>query len=241
MSGGLHGNMTEEAGLIGKSSEASKGGFKAIKEVEGVLQPPTREKSNFQREDGQPSPDQAKIILENAEIIEMEEGESEPELSEDRFTTYMNYARPGKDKPHQNSFYVKGFMKSGERLDAARRGVKPEEGVLGNLYGTQVCLRTEEVELFSKKIEGTDEKEPVLVSGYIIVEAGGDTGSIEDHIKTLVVGFNEAAARRNLLKDTKAKRHSEYKQALDTGAQALADMLGLEIKDGKFSEVEGAE
>jgi hypothetical protein len=178
MSGGLHGNMTEEAGLIGKSSEASKGGFKAIKEVEGVLQPPTREKSNFQREDGQPSPDQAKIILENAEIIEMEEGESEPELSEDRFTTYMNYARP---------------------------------------------------------------KEPVLVSGYIIVEAGGDTGSIEDHIKTLVVGFNEAAARRNLLKDTKAKRHSEYKQALDTGAQALADMLGLEIKDGKFSEVEGAE
>ena len=229
--------MTEP--IIGSSKEATRGGFQSIVEVEGILQEIKRVESKFTEnrfnKDKGPN-DQAEITLEEATILAMEEGEPEPDLKDDKFVTWMNYAAKGKTKPNVNTFFVKAFMKSAEAVEAKRRGVKPEEGILSNLYGTRVVLRKASVLLFKKHPEGKpDESEDVMGTGYIVVE--GDEASVEmleAHVTTLVLGKTPASAKRALLLDARAKKHLEYREALDKGT--LAQTLGIKLVGGKFVE-----
>ncbi len=229
--------MTE--GIIGSSKEATKGGFQAIKKVEGVLQPIKRVPSVFKEsrfhKDKEPN-DQAEIKLTEALILEMEEGEPEPDLKDDTFTTWINYAAKGKEKPNVNTFFIKGFMKSGEILEAKLRGVKPEDGILSNLYGTRVTLERKSIPLFKKpKEDNPEEKEDVMGTGYVFVDEEGGGESLIEHIKKLVLGMTPASAKRNLALDGQAKRHPEYKEALDAGT--LDNLLGVKLVEGKFEEV----
>lgn len=223
--------------IIGKSTEATKGGFQAILKIEGVLQPTKRVKSRFETGfGGKPAPDQAEIVLEEAVILKMEEGEPEPELKDDKFTTWMTYAQPGKVKPNVNTFFVKHFMKSGEELDAKRRGVEPKDGQLGNLHYTRVVLERQNRFLFKRPKEGGAEgeyDETWKVDFVFVDDTAGDSVDIKEHIKKLVLGKTAPAAKRDLIMDSRAKQHSEYRTALDDGT--LAELLGLEVRDGKFA------
>jgi len=234
-------------GIIGKSSEASKGGFQGVLAVEGTLQPVKRVPSRFTEnrfKPGEPNSDQAEITVTDAIITEMAEGESEPELKEGKFTTWMTYAPPNKPKPSASTFFVKGFMAYGEQLDAKRRGVAPEEGVLSNLYGTRILLKKEEVFLFKVPKPGQegvakedleyDEKSKV---DFVPVEVGGDVTPEEsdDYLRSKINGCVKSAAKRAMVMDTKIKSRKDYKD-LVTALQddTLAELLGGEFVGGKF-------
>ena len=228
--------------IIGKSSEATKGGFKAVKRVEGTLLPIKRVPSRFTEEDSKFGvKDQAEIVLEDALIVEMEPGEPEPELKDDRFVTWMTYAAPGKEKPNVNTFFVKHFMTSGEKLDAKRRGVGEKDGILSNVYGTRVVLERQNLFLFKKRKEGSDpdnpEYEEFFQDNYVIVECEeGGGADVAGQVKAQVLGNTLPTAKRNLLTSGLGRRFPEYKTALDNGT--LAELLGLVVADGKFAEKE---
>lgn len=222
--------------LIFRSDEASKGGFQAIKKVTGILVSVKRMPSKFEEttdDEGRTRTpkDQAEVALEDALILEMDEGEPEPELKDGKFTYWMNYALPGKEKPHQNTFFVRGFLKSAEKL-AQERGIPG--GTYKDLFNTVVVLERQEIVLFKRKIEGSDDKEEITQANLVF--ASDDDASegiaIVEHIKGLVLGLNKQAALRNLLMDNRAKRYPEYKDALAN--DTLAEMLGLEVIDGIF-------
>ena len=224
--------------LIFRSDEASKGGFQAIRRVTGTLASVKRVASKFTQTDDRVPKDQAEVVLDDAEILEMDVGEPEPELKEGRFTYWMNYALPGKEKAHQNTFYVRGFLKSAEAL-AKERGIP--NGGLNDLMGTAITLERKEIVLFKRKVEGSDEKEEITQENLVFAtDSDADAGvDITEHVRGLVVGLNEKAALRNLLMDSKAKRHPEYKDALNGGT--LADMLGITVVDGVFQDTTSAE
>ncbi len=232
--------------LIFRSDEASKGGFQAVIEVEGILSSIERVPPKFTGgEYGEPK-DQAKIILDDATINEMEPGEPEPELNEGQYTFWLNYATKGKEKAHQNTFYVKGFCKSAEGLAKAR---EIPNGCVSDLLNSRVVLRkaskveggfietTEEgVLLFQRPVsKDSEEKEQFYSDGFIFVNSeGGSDVDIIEHVKSLVIGKTKGAALRPLMMDNKAKRNPEFKVAL--ADDTLAEVLGLTVVDGKFAE-----
>jgi len=226
-------------GIIGKSSQAAKSAFSSIDEIEGILQAPTRIKNKFGEFDdnGKVRPDQAEIKLTDALILKMEEGVEEPELKDGVFTTWINYAPPGKD-PSGRSFFVKGFLKSGEALDAKRRSVDIKEGDIANVYGTRVRLVKATIELFTPKPKpGSDEvPEVVSATNFIVDELGGSAEDIGDHILKLVDGKNIPMATKALMMDARAKRNTQYKDAISNGS--LDKLLPVTLdKEGVFHAV----
>lgn len=220
--------------IIGRSDEASKGIYQAIKRVEGVLQPLQRKTSKFETGlDGRPAKDQVEIVLEEAVILEMDEGEEAPELTDDTFTTWLNYAQPGKDKPSRNTFFVKGFCVAGEEL-AKARGV--ENGGWRDLVGTRIILEKRSVFLFKRrKADDPDEYEEFSQESFVPVECEGESGDIKDYVRSQIVGKNKQAAKRAILLDNRIKRYPEYKDGIDTGE--ICKMVGVSIdSDGKYHE-----
>lgn len=223
-------------GIIGKSSQAAKSAFSSIDEVEGVLLAPTRIKNKFGEFDdnGKARPDQAEIKLNDAVILKMEEGVEEPELKDGVYTTWINYAPPGKD-PSGRSFFVKGFLKSGEALDAKRRGVDVKDGDIANIYGTRVRLVKATIELFTPKpVAGSDEvPKPASATNFIIDEVGGSSEALEEHILALIDGKNIPMAVKSLMMDARAKRSPQYKDAIQNGT--LDKLLPVTLdKEGVF-------
>jgi len=227
-------------GIIDKPSEATKGGFQAIKKIEGILQPikrvdPPEWMTGF---GGKAPSDQARIDLEEAIILEMEEGEPEPELTGDKFHFFLSYAPKGKEKPNASGFFTRGFTKSAVELDAKRRGVSVEDGAMSNLYDTRVILEKQEVLLGKIKREGQEEKEDLYSTNFVFVADDDEASGVDmnDHVKTIILGCTKSAAKRAILLDNRAKRLPEYKEALD--GDTLAELLGIEMVDGKFAEKE---
>jgi len=225
--------------LIDRSSEASKGGFQSILKLEGLLASVDRVEGNpeFADEKTGVIKDQAKVTLEDVIILEMVEGEPEPDLTDDRFTFYMNYAPPGKDKAHQNTFYIKGFVKSGEEL-AKVRGT---EGGWRTLIGTRVVMERQTVICFTRKEknEETGEMEPKDFTGtnlvFVTDDAGDTQAGIEDHVKKLIIGTKKPVALRAIMSDSRTKRDPQWREALNQNT--LADKLGLKVNEaGVFEE-----
>lgn len=241
-----------DTGIIGKSTEASKGGFSGIIAVEGTLQPIIRVPSRFTEnrfKPGEPNADQAQIELTDAVICEMEEGEAEPELKDGKFTTWQGYAPPSKPKPNPSTFFVKGFMKSAEALDAKRRGVKEEDGMMPNLYGTRVRLQKKEVFLFKQPKPGQEgvakedlEYDEKSKTDFVVVECGGDDSSPEDqdeYLRGKLNGLVKSAAKRAMLMDSKIKSRKDYKElVVALNEDTLADKLGMAVIGGKFAITE---
>lgn len=213
--------------IIGRPDEASGGIYQDILKVEGVLQPLKRVPSRFdtQFESDKPANDQVEIVLEEAEILEMAEGQEAPELKDDRFTTWLGYAPPGKEKPHKNTFFAKGFCAYAVEL-AKARGI--ENGGLHDLVGSRICLERKEVFLFKRhKKDDPDEYEEFNITNFVPVECPGDEGSLDEYVVGLIVGKNKAAAKRAVLLDGRAKKHPQYKEAIDN--DTIGDMIGVGV------------
>lgn len=215
--------------VIGRPDEASGGIWQDIEEVEGVLQPLKRVPSRFDTQYGsdKPANDQVEIVLEEAEIIKMAEGQEAPELKDDKFTTWLGYAPPGKEKPHKNTFYSKGFCTYAVEL-AKSRGI--ENGGVHDLVNTRIRLIKKEVFLFKRhKQDDPDEYEEFNITNFVPVECGEEEGSLNDYVRDLIVGKNSSAAKRAVLLDSRAKKHPEYKEAIDNGT--IGELVGVTVDD----------
>lgn len=234
--------MSED--VIFHKDEATKGGFQAILKVEGILTSITREPSVFEASDyGEPA-DQAVVKLDDTVILEMEAGEPEPDLKDGGFTYRCSYAKPGKEKPNVNSFFVKGILTSADKV-AEARGVKG--GTFRDLLDTRVTMERQEVYLFrTRKDEAKnkakedltdDDYEEVRKKGLVFVEDDGGTSGVDlDAAATkLIVGNKKHVALSNLLRDGTFKRKTEYIDAVKSGA--ICDMLNLEVVDGVYQAV----
>lgn len=222
-------------GIMGRSDEASKGQWNSIEKVRGLLVsvervPPSENAST----DYGPPKDQAEIVLEDAIILQMAEGEIEPELRDDRFVVKMNYAAKGKEKSHVNSFFTKGFCASAEEVCKEMGNAK---GGWQDLVGSVVTLESQTLVLFQKKSkdeDGEDVFEDITGTNYVFVADDGDGGAgLDDHLRNLLVGKTPTAVTRALLMDARARRVPDIKTELKSGA--LAERLGLEVVDGVFA------
>lgn len=227
--------------LIGKSSEASSGGFRAIKVLEGVFSDADRVPSKFKEEDsdhGVPK-DQVQVVIEEVTILEMEPGEVEPDLTDDRFTFWMTYAPPGKPKPSRNTFFTKGFVKSAEDLWTARgqagKGFK-------DLVGTRVTLEKQKVFLFKRDAKPSEEADAeedgkihIYQEGYVFVEGDSvDVTPINEYVKSLILGLKKPAATRRVLQDNRTKRDAKWKTAIGDGT--IDELVGVKLGDKGYEE-----
>lgn len=205
---------------IFRSDEATAGGLAAVQKVQGRLVSIKRVPSRFEESafGGVPK-DQVEITLEDAVILEMPEGEPEPELPEGNYIFWMGYAAPGKEKPHKNTFYVKGFLASGEEL-----GIFPE------WQDKLVTLEKKEIVLFKRKNQ-EGESEEITQTNFVFV-GGEDAGSapdLDEYVASLIVGKNKSSALRALLLDNRTKHQTMYRDAIKD--DTIADMLGLVVDD----------
>lgn len=218
--------------LTYRSEDAVKGGFQSIRAFEGLF-------TEMGKVDGKFENDQARLNFEDVIILEMEEGEPEPDLQDGRFGFYCNFAKKGKSKPNVNSFYVKGLMKSAEALAKARGN---ENGDVRDLFNTRVVMRKKTIDLFpGDKDPETGEREMVKGTNFVFdTDDGGSQVGVEDYVKGLLVGKNKSNALRSLMGDSRTKGDPKWRNGLNSGS--LIAELGLKIgEDGVIVEQEKAE
>jgi len=233
------------SGIIDRSDQAEKNIFNYIKRVEGILGQPERKPSRFETGfNNKPSPDQVELVLEEATILEMEEGYDAPDLKDDRFVWWLTYAQPGKDKPSNGTFFVQGFCRSAEEVMKAKG--KPSAG-WRDLVGERVTLERQERLLFKRPRnaqdpepeEGEDPtaKIPIYQSSLVFVTGDEDSGGVEEYVKALVLGKNKVAAKRSLMLDGRAKKYPEYKAAIED--DSICEILGIaQDENGVYVEAE---
>lgn len=190
--------------IILDPNEASKGAFQAIKKVRGVLAEMKRVPSPFESDfsGGEPS-DRIQITLEDAEILEMDEGEPEPELRDGQFTFSLTYAKPGKPKAHQNTFYVKGFLTTGKAL-----------GIFPDYKGKLVTLERQVVELFKQRDRDTKELVDITQESFVFVEDGGEALDMSAYVIEKLTDKAPHNALRTALMDNKIKYNEDVVAAV---------------------------
>ena len=209
------------SGIITDPNEAVSGGFKSILAFEGDLMSLTKEDNTFDT-----TREQLRFEFENVAILEMEEGEPEPELEDDRFHFWVGYAKKGR-KPNKNSVYVRAILPS-----AKAAGVDLDK-VIASEEMPRVTMRRTEIPLGFK---AADTGEEVVAVNYTFVGAGEvSVESIEDHARGLILGKTPPAALRDLVMDSRTKNDQGLRQAIQKGNyEVLGVMLG---EDGRFVQV----
>lgn len=202
------------------SKEATAGGFQAIKRFEGDLLEHKKIANKFAKpEDTAPAPDQIEVYFGDVVILEMEEGEPEPELKDKKFSILFNYALPGR-KPHKNSKWIAGYVKSAEETFKKT----PKE-----LEGERVVMEQRDTFLFKQKNKETGAEEPITVPCWVFAptEAAGDP---TERIRKIIEGKNKAAAYRAVMVNDYTKRLPEVTAAVQNGEP----VAGLELRDGTY-------
>jgi hypothetical protein len=220
--------MTEQDNIVGSSKQAVSSGLNAILEVEGMLQPLKRvpgKKFEGAAED-KVVQDQVEVSLTEAVIREMEGSIAEPELKDDTFKTWINYAPPGQLEPSKQGKFNQVFMKSAEKLWADRG--EPDKG-WRDLVSTRVVLRKQ---LRKYKIDGN----PVDSYCFGFIEGKENPVDIDAHVAKLIEGKDKASAVREIMMDSKAKRDPKYKEATKIGAP----IAGMELVDGTYQKASQA-
>uniref|UniRef100_A0A6M3JMQ8 Uncharacterized protein n=1 Tax=viral metagenome TaxID=1070528 RepID=A0A6M3JMQ8_9ZZZZ len=225
-------NMTEENdGIIGLSKEATESGFKAILKVTGVLTPLKRKESTFKNDDGSPSKDQVELVLEDAIVLQMANNLPIPELKDDRFMDWMPYAKRG-EQPSKQSAFVRGFVKSAEKLQEAHG--KPECG-WREYVGEVVTLERLPISWTFNKGKDNEEKKEVL--SWHFVDNGDSTLGLDEAVAKLIEGKSPQMAARDIMMDARTKNQQDIRNAVRSG-QPIA---GLEVIDGKYQSTTSVE
>jgi len=220
-----------EDGIISSSSEAKAVGFKAVAKVTGTFTSLTRKESTFTNEDGKPSKDQIELVLEDAFILAMledKEGRQEPipELKDDRFMDWLPYAKKGEEPTKQSSF-VRGFVKSAEKLweDRGKKGQGWRE-----LINEVITLEKKPISYTFDKGTEKERKESYMV--WHFVENDEESGGSDTVVADIVRGKKPQIAARDLMIDARTKNNAEVKALVRTG-QPVA---GLEVIDGIYQD-----
>ena len=213
--------------FVTKSKDASKGGFRGIKKVRGLV-------VNMEKvpppEGWETEKDQIQVSLEDATVLEMFEGEDECELKEGKFNFLYPYAE-GDAKPSANGPYMRCLVASAEKF-----GKDPTDYI-----GQVTTFEKLPVVLFKqrdkKQPKGEDGKYPlveVIAENYfsIIEDETADSENVRTHTQERLNGLTQKASLRALLTDTRLKQYPELKEKLQSGT--LAEYLEMEIVDGKF-------
>lgn len=211
------------SGIIESSSEAVKGGFQSILKVRGTFESQERVPSRFDSGwDGKDPADDVEITLNNATILKMEEGEPEPELKDDVFHFRMKYAAPNKPKPNQNTFYVKGWLKSFEAI-----GKKPSD-----FLGQEIIIEAKEVEIFKKRNKETGEINPVSQTNFVLsTDAEADVAELADHIVEICVGKKVSGVARVLLLDSRTKNAADVRAKAKDDIEGFLTEYGMKVND----------
>jgi hypothetical protein len=208
--------------LIFLPEEASQGAYNSVRKIEGDIFSITRVPSSF--EDGA---DRVELKMKNVNILEMADGEPEPELEDGRYTLYMKYAKPGK-KPHKNSPYIRGFCESAKKLGL-------DLSKINDTSPLHAILAREDINLgFNDK----ETKEPVTAEGWVFSD-GSNTPEvgIEDYIAKLIDGQTKAGARRQLALDNKAKKYPEFREAIEDESIVNLAPVEYDAATGMFKVV----
>ncbi len=228
--------MTQER-IVSDPKEASVGAYQAIEKIEGVLEPGTIVDNRFD-----PKKRQIEIKLTDAVILQVKQGEPEPELKDDTWRCWMSYPPVGR-KPSNLSFYMGAFCTSGNLL-AKSRGIQHADETTGLMVdGTWQDLVKTRVQLVHVKDQplgtivdkDTKEKKPVTGSGYIFDTGDGKASSegLDEYVTNLIIGQTPSAAIRLVLMDARAKRDDKFKTALQNNT--IGEILKVKLgEDNKF-------
>lgn len=205
------------------SKEATKGGFQAIKKFEGNLIEHKKIANKFAKpEDTKPAPEQIEVYFEDVVILEMADGEPEVELKDNKFSLLFNYALPGR-KPHKNSKWIAGYVKSAE--EAFKKSPK-------ELEGERLIMEQRDTFLFKSKDKDTGVEEDIIVPCFVFTSGDGGVDP-EERVKGIILGKNKAAAYRAVMLDNYTKRLPEITSKVQNGEP----VAGLEMKDGTYQAV----
>jgi len=227
-------------------------GFQAIKKIRGLLNviDVTDPPESWENREKQV----VFVELEDVIILEMFNDEEAPNLTDNKFSFYIPYAKAGKT-PTKGSIYNKCWFTSAKELGfkpSSRMGqyvtLEKQDRLLFPFYAdesemegnTEVALD----ENGKRKTKVVDGIEKVLVNLYARTKEGipnhfcfvedetADSDNVKLEIRDLIMGLNESAALRKLVSNPKAKQFPEFRDKFKSGA--LLDELGL-----KWVEVDG--
>jgi len=218
-------------GIVTRTKDASKGGFRAVLKIEGDLVGVKRAASPFEPEVGKKERDQVEVTLDNAVILKVEDEEEMPELTDGKFRWWMGYAEKGKEKAHANTFYMKGFLTSAENLVKAEQG--KEDGGLEDLMNTRVTLERQDIMLFKRKIQGKEEKEEVFGNNFVFVPTENiNSDSFKLTVAKMIDGQNTQAAIRLIIGGDRTKNLPEYREAAKN--MTLNELVPVKVVDGVY-------
>jgi len=204
----------------------TRGGFQAIKKVCGILTDMSIVESKNPNSEYEKL---VEIVLEDAQILEMDEGEPQPELSDGIFRHKYPYLKAGKVKPYQNSPYAKGFWQSGKDV-----GIFPD-----SWQGAFVTLEKKSIVLFQRSTGDTDEEgnkvmEEIVFNDYLCFVPNDDEAgqeSIEEYTIAKLTGLAPTSAVRTAVLDARIKNNKDIVAAIR--AQNFSG-IGLEIVEGRL-------
>ena len=217
--------------IIGRSDEAAKNVSQSIRKVRGVF-------TGFTVTPSQYNNDSLTGELQDAVILEMEEGVEEPEMRDDTFRWYVPGGYPkGGAAPGARTFFVKGICASAETL-CESLGLVDEAGGKGGwrqLVGQVVVLEWINVFLWKRRKDGTNPDNPEYDENYregltFASDGEEDVQGLNDHVRGLIVGKNKQAALRAVMLDARAKSNPSFKEGINTGA--IEEMVGVVVDDG---------
>lgn len=214
--------------IITDPSEASRGSYAAVRKVTGVLswwkRVPSRFATNYR---GGTPDDDIEIGIREAAILEMADGEPEPELDDGEFRFRYPYAAIGKTKPPAGRPFTKGLLESAKRLGISLTELneRPE--------GTQqITVEYQDVIPLGFKVtdDETGEQREATSKGFVFVGEGGlPQEDMTEWAVERIVGKNPNAALRACLLDNRVKHATDVIDALRGGT--ISDLLPVKLDE----------
>lgn len=199
----------------------SKGGLQGILEVRGLLLSHERITNKFgatRKKFGsetaelpsgvqETAPDQIEVSLEDVEILRMEEGAEEIELTDAKFSILINFAKPGQDKAHRYSQWNFGYTDTCKEVHG--KFASEMEGEIVQLSKLPLTMTMRDRE--------TKEDKSVETLRWCFVPVKDAVVDATSKIDTKLIGLNKAAAIREINLDNMLKRDPKVKAAVLAG------------------------
>lgn len=215
--------MADTEGIVGgviyDSALAAVNPMKAIVKIKGTYRAPIREDSKFTNDDGTAARDQIKQTLENATILEMLPGVTEPDLKDDTYVWWMPYAAHGAERPSDRSAWVKYVL-----------GSCKEQGIP---FADKIDAEVTMVRVVKPMGKDKDTGQVIEWKGLVFAIDEDATPVIADKVRKNINGLNESMANREVMMGS-GKSDPKMRAAAEESPEALAAYLDMDYTDGLF-------